>query len=476
MTQNIIPIDWSKLTVPYPNTEDANLLKGMFQKALKYAVNDGYEKKYGTSTDGYIDFGNLNNRFIRHDIIRPPAKQAFSIATAIKLGLYDSDIAEKSEDEALAICTKLVRSLAKCNKAAEPDIGWGIGWQDASWAFNAGFAGWLTLEHYNAEDTEYIRQMVMMEADSFASVNRRGLYYRDKTGRIRTPGDTKAEENAWDSNIRHLARAMMPEHRHRHMWEYNGLLLNITSYAAPMDLNGENADKVVNGAKLRDWLEGTNAYDDGTVVNHGMIHPDYMASAVMSLQNSIVLTMGGLPTQEGIFHGVGRTYNALVNVVFDESYPLPEDVKDIGIHPLPDGIHGKSIYAYTDVAKTVKSHRFYMPQGNDWGNVRQVTMGSFDAMVSAFGCDAAFVAECAKKGCHINLVAAEWENVHMTAAKAMQSRFDNGRMYADDELANFPPKEEQACIELAIAVLAKWAVLQKSYYITSESPTLLRLL
>ncbi|MCL2362575.1 MAG: hypothetical protein FWC73_12285 [Defluviitaleaceae bacterium] len=472
MTQKIKPINWGKLTVPYPSSDDANLVKSMFQQAIKYAVNKGYTDKYGVNTEGYIDFGNLNNRFIRHDIIRPPAMQALSIATALKLGLYNEEIAEKSKADALAICTKLVRSLAKCHKAAEPDIGWGIGWQDAWWAFAAGFAGWMTLEHYSPGDTEHIRQMVMMEADSFASINRRGLYYRDKSGKIRTPGDTKAEENAWDSNIRHLARAMMPTHIHRHIWEYDGLLLNISAYSAPMDLVSE---KEVNGAKLRDWLEGTNAYDDGTVVNHDMIHPDYMASAVMNMLNGIVLTMGGLPTPEGIFHGIGRTYNALVNVDFDENYPLPEDVKDIGIHAPPVGMYGRNIYTYADAAKTIKSHKFYMPQGNDWGDVRQVTMGGFDGMISVFGCDATFTAESAAKNRHV-IVAAEWEKVHITAAKAMQSRFDDGRMYADDELTNFPPKEEQACVELAMAVLAKWAVAQKDYRVTSEPPVLLSLL
>ena len=455
----ITPIDWANFTTPYPTTPDATLAKELLQASLKYAVGTGYTAKYGASTEGYIDFGNLNNRFIRHDIIRPPAMQALSIAIAIKLGVYNGETAQKTEKEALAICTKLTRSLARCHKTIEPDIGWGIGWQDAWWAFVVGLTGWMTWEHYNDEDKSYIHRMVMMEADSFASINRRGMYYMDKSGQILIPGDTKGEENAWDSNIRHLARAMMPNHDHRHLWEYEGLLLNISAFAAPVDVND---DKLVNGRKLRHWLEGSNAYDNGVVVNHNMIHPDYMAAAGGNLFNACVLTLGGLPTPVGIFNGVARTYNALVNVKFDENYVLPVDTKDLGLQEPPPGVYGRTIYSYSDAACTQKSHVFYMPQGNDWGHVRQATMGGFDAMVNAFGMGT----PCAP----------EWENIHMSAAKKMQARFTDGSMYGVGEVENFAPRQEQACLELAQAVLAKWTVAQKQYHVTDAPPRLLKLL
>jgi len=456
--ETVKPIDWGRFTTPYPTSPDATLAKELLQTALKYAVNDGY--KHGTS--GYIDFGNLNNRFIRHDIIRPPAMQALSIAIAVKLGVFSEETAGKTEEEALAICTKLVRSLARCHKTIEPDTGWGIGWQDAWWAFVVGLAGWLTWEHYNAEDQNYIRRMVMMEADSFASINRRGMYYMDKSGQILIPGDTKGEENAWDSNIRHLAHAMMPNHNHRFLWEYEGLLLNISAFSAPEDVSGQNRDKVVNGKKLCDWLEGSNAYDDGVVVNHNMIHPDYMAASGGNLFNACVLTLGGLPTPAGIFNGVARTYNALVNVKFDENYALPRDTKELGLHEPPVGVYGRTIYSYADAGCTQKSHVFYMPQGNDWGNVRQATMGGFDAMVNAFGLGT----PCAP----------EWENIHFLAAKKMQARFTNGSMYGSGEIENFAPRQEQACLELAQAVFAKWTVAQKEYTVTNAPPRFLELL
>ena len=451
----VTPINWRNLAEPYPTTDDANLVKELFLNSLKYAVNEGCRS---IGQEKYIDYGNLNNRFIRHDIIRPPAMQALSIAIALKLGLYDATIIGKSEDEALNICARLVRSLARCHKTIEPDIGWGIGWQDAWWAFATGFAGWLTWDSYDQEDSAYIQRMIMMEADSTASINRRGMYYMDKSGEILIPGDTKAEENAWDSNIRHLAFAMMPNHEHRFTWEYDGLLLNISAFAAPEDVTGSNKDRIVNGKKLSDWLEGSNTYDNGTLVNHSMIHPDYMAAANGNLINSAVLTLGGLPTPEGVFHGVKRTYNALVNVKFDDNYVLPADTAELGIFKPPHGVYGKTIYSYSDPECTKKSHALYMPQGNDWGDVRQVTMGSFDAMIDAFGCGT----PCVK----------EWEVVHLKAAKKMQERFTNGQMYGPGELENFAPREEQALLELATAALAKWTVCQKEYKITSKSPKL----
>lgn len=58
--------------------------------------------------------------------------------------------------------------------------------------------------------------MMVHEADRF--LNYKVPYYRDITGKILSKGDTRAEENAWNSNILTIATAMMPEHNHYDGW------------------------------------------------------------------------------------------------------------------------------------------------------------------------------------------------------------------------------------------------------------------
>ena len=53
-------------------------------------------------------------------------------------------------------------------------------------------------------------RMVEHEADAF--IDRTVPYWADRQGKIVTPGDTKAEENAWNSMLLASAQAMMPRH------------------------------------------------------------------------------------------------------------------------------------------------------------------------------------------------------------------------------------------------------------------------
>jgi hypothetical protein len=54
--------------------------------------------------------------------------------------------------------------------------------------------------------------MAADQADRF--LNYSVPYYQDSTDRILSPGDTKAEENAWNADLTSLATAMLPNSQH----------------------------------------------------------------------------------------------------------------------------------------------------------------------------------------------------------------------------------------------------------------------
>ena len=427
----VVPIDWSRFTVRYPNDANAELQKAVAQNGVKYALNTWYAKRFGSQPAGehYLDV--LLGPESTEEKVRGSGSQAISIATMIKLGLYDAEYIGVSEQAALDICTKITRSIAYRHKA-NFDGGWGGGWQDDWWAAIAGQTGWLTWEHYSEKDRELIRKMVEWEA------NRRMIYtvpyYRKKDGTIVTPGDTKAEENAWNTSILFLACVMMPNHENCNKWYLKGIELAVSAYAHPNDVE---SDTLINGKPLKEWLNGSNTEENYIVVNHNRIHPEYTCRTGLNLLNAAVLTLGGKPAPEGILFNSSKVYRAVVEVKYDSP---PYDA--------PGGTSYKP-----------ETAEIYFPQGSDWGTCRYFVMGPWDAMIHAYGLDSG-----------LSHNGAYWESLHSGKAKELQERFDDGRMFADTkEAAHLDGTEQIVAFEATLAIWAKWAVLQKDFKITKEA-------
>ena len=427
---DVVPIDWSRFTAYKPDDANAELQVLISKNAIKYAVNNWYAAKYGSqpAEEHYLDIlrGNGNNEFK----VRGPSMQAQGISTAIKLGLYDAGYTGVSEQAALDICAKLVRSVARQHKE-NFEGGWGGDWQGDFWAAVAGHAGWLTWEQYDDKDRELIRKMVEWEANR--RMNDTTPYLRKKDGTVVTPGDTKAEENAWNSNVLVVACAMMPHHDNYKKWREKAVELVISAYSHPKDAD---SDVVVNGRPLKEWLNGSNTEDNYAVVNHNRIHPDYMAAATLNLWNASLLTLGGKSVPEGVFFNIDKVYRALVAW----NYPSP-----------PYNAPGGTMYQPGNAD-------FYFPQGNDWGPCRYLTHGAFSAEIHAYELDKTLTHN-----------GAYWENLFLRKSYELQSRFDDGHMFGEAQECTYQLREEQMTHENAKAIWAKWTVLQPDFKISKDA-------
>jgi len=428
----VVPIDWSRFSAKYPSDANAELQKAISNNAVKYALNGWYTGRYDAQSDEghYLDVlrgaGTIEFR------VRGPAMQAQGIATVIKLGLYDAEYTGVSERKALDTCAKLVRSVAYRHKVNFGNGGWGGGWQDDVWAAMAGQAGWLIWEQFNNEDKELIRKMVEWEANR--RMNYTVPYFRNKDGTVIFPGDTKAEENAWNSNPLFLACAMMPNHENHDKWYRKAVELVISAFSHPNDVN---SDTIVNGKPLKEWLNGSNTENNYAVVNHHIIHPCYSTSSTLSMWNASILTLGGKPTPEGVFFNLDKVYRSPV----EWEYLSP-----------PYAAPGGTIYQ-------PDNYEFYFPQGNSWGPYRYYTHGAWGAVIHAYGLDAG-----------LSYNGAYWENLYSRRAKELQDRFDGGYMYADVKECTYKLREEQVTHENALAIWAKWTAVQSSFTITKDAP------
>jgi hypothetical protein len=428
VSSRVVPIKWTSFNKKKLNDEHALRSLKILLNTNKYALTSWWkEKGFATQESSYLTFGG-----IKEPAIRPPASEALALAISLKTGAYDERATTVSTDAAKAMAIKLAVSLAYQHKVNIAQ-GWGDEWQSAFWAFLAGTAGYLLWDDLSLADQEYVRRMVEYEANRFNDYA--VPYYRDKEGTIIFVGDTKAEENAWNSSLLQLATAMMPKHPNWHKWMNKNIELMISSYARPSDLKNQT---IFHGKKVADWLNGSNANEDGTVVNHNRIHPDYLISITQLFNAPLLYTLAGMQTPKAAFFNADVAYSALVDLNFKSPpYKSP----------------GGTIYIEN-------SPNVFYPQGNDWGTHRRLHFAYIDAAAHAFKFDHLVQ----KKGSY-------WEPLHaqMTLDMQMRPNHEDGHVYEAKKEDTYAGREEWVAQFAGRIYLTKWIMLQHKYSQTNKA-------
>lgn len=426
-SSDVIPINWSSFTNGNPTDENSQRVKQILLNTNKYGLTTWWNtaKNFDKQTGSFLYFGGNSENDIRH-----PAAMSLGLATSLAFGLYDSGVTNVSETEAQGKTVKLVASLAYRHKTNSAG-GWGDEWQSAHWAYFSGFSAWLIWDKLSATDREYVRKMVEYEANRFNDYV--VPYMKTIDGVVLSPGDTKAEENGWNAQILQLATAMMPNHPNWNIWMNKNIELMVTSASTPLDSNN---GMVVNGKAIKDWVKGSNINEDGTVINHGFIHPDYMEFIAFNNTSALQYTLANMATPEAAFFNSDLVYKGLVEKNFTSPpYELP----------------GGTIYREG-------SSDIYFPQGNDWGTGRRMNYATLDIFANVFGYDDALN----KRGDY-------WEPLHAQKVLEMQSRHSDGHTYSNTSEDNYQGKEEWVAHHAAWAWVAKWVANSGKFTKTNEA-------
>lgn len=152
---------------------------------------------------------------------------------------------------------------------------WGHGWQTSLWAGAMAMGAELVWNELGDELTSGVRQVVASEADRLAAIPP-GDYL---------PGDTKAEENGWDTHA--LAAAVALDPKNPNVGKWFGVLCDYAAntYSAPNDKT--TSDPVSNRVKTQ------NLFRDFTLENHGFFHPDYVQVSGQELGEAwVILALG----------------------------------------------------------------------------------------------------------------------------------------------------------------------------------------
>jgi hypothetical protein len=414
-------VAWPSFTAPNPTDSDSIRIRNILLNTNKYSLTHWYRARgYQKQTGTYLDLGSNDEHRVRS-----AASVALALAVSLKLGIYSSSVTTVSRASADACALKLIRSLAyrhRINRAG----GWGRNWQSPLWALYAGTAGWLMWDQLGARDAMYVRKMVEDEARRL--IGFQAGYYRNDSDELTRRKEESAEENAWNAQFLFLAVNMMPTHRLREAWEYKAADLAVSAHARPVDRQSNN--QVVGGRAIRHWLRGSNVNPDGSVTNHGIFHPDYMATAAYTASAPIWYGLRRRATPDTMFSGVDRIYETLV----DKHWPQD-----------PWDPPGGTIYMDG-------SARIYYPDGTDWGLERRMNYAFLDVVARHFELDGL-----------VSEKATVWEDLHAQGQLDLQARSTNGRTYIADSEDKYASREEWVAAHAALAYLVKWIAAQNVY-------------
>jgi hypothetical protein len=452
-TNNIVvPINFSGFaTTP---TDALSVQVGqVLSNATKYAVTtwwnttENYDSQSGSQ---YLNFGGSDEAHIR-----PGSAEAAALSTSIRLGQYNPTLTGVPLATARAETEKLIASLAHAHYSNTAG-GWGTsvaptssgtapGWQTAEWAAQTALAGWIFWDYLTTAEQTLVRNLVEAEANRF--IGWTVPYYRNLAGTLLTPGDSKAEEVAWDGNILQVATAMLPNDANYSTWMQKRLEVSLASYSRPADLAGTSGATVVNGHSLSYWLKGSNNYDDATLVNHSIVHPDYMLFPIETGLGVVTQSLARKSTPYADVRG-GLYYKALVDQPWTPG-PKPAEYNIDSTVTRSVASPGGAIYHSTDTTATNFTDIYY-PMGDDWGPATRINYLTMDVVYSSVSTQYGELDSLASSG------GAHWGPYHAAKILNMQARFTDGHTYLNAGEQSYAGREEQVAQDAAESYLIRF--------------------
>lgn len=272
--------------------------------------------------------------------IRPNTGAVQGFCFLRRFGPYDERITGVSRDALLAdTILPMMRYLVETHLTGSRTTGdgkaWGDAWQSAHWAQMLGRGAWWVWDDLPDELRAGIRRVVAHEADRIAATKPPHQLRRD----------TKAEENAWNAQILSVALLLLPDDARRTTWETAFQRWVLSSFLRPADATNET---VVDGRPVKDQFTGANVFDDFTLENHDLIHPDYMACFGLSLRCAADFAMTGRKPPEALLFNVAGLYENITWMLLPDGGSVYPNGQDWELFRMPGavGMHVlMSVYA-----------------------------------------------------------------------------------------------------------------------------------
>lgn len=187
------------------------------------------------------------------------------------------------------------------------------GWQSPLWAATMGLSAVLLEKQLDPDVVQACKKVVATEADVLVKIPPASGYI----------GDTKCEENAWDTTITALAAAWMPDDPRAKDWLDTAKKYLVNTYTVPDPSNDP----------LKSWITTQTLYPSFAVENHGFYHPMYHIDGGNSLGDTFVTVSICNPTvakelEPFCEHNVIPVFDFLKGIILDTgdtAYPSGVD-------------------------------------------------------------------------------------------------------------------------------------------------------
>lgn len=176
---------------------------------------------------------------------------------------------------------------------------WGNHWQSAWWTGKMAAGVALLWDKLSVEERAAAERVIVFEAD-------RHLTRRAPGG---ATGNTRSEENAWDTEVMAWALGLFPDHPNAPKWWRKLQDFAMNTLSAPQDR--EDA-RLVDHRPVRNQVYTENIHADFTIENHGAYHFCYMACPLHSLTWSWYgLDSLGHPVPQALSHHYTDVYDVI---------------------------------------------------------------------------------------------------------------------------------------------------------------------
>ncbi|WOO40638.1 hypothetical protein [Rubellicoccus peritrichatus] len=426
LAESVRTIDWNHFT-PATNSSEAYQQSSLIvANAARWAHNWAHNT-YASSASG--DRFLIENRNNEH-VIRPATSAALGLAVALKT-VVDPALMGDTTEEITKRTVKLIKGSVAIHKANGG--AWGSHWQSSLWSAQVARAAWIMWDHLDADTREMTCKMIVYEANRFIQEGYQVRYWNGMGG------DSKAEENSWDSMCLQQAVAMLPDHANVRQWKEVCSELLVSAYSLEADMS--RSTPVLDGKTPQEWLNGYNVRADGVVINHGILHNDYMTSiAHLQMQGFLVFSLAQAPVPEALDFNFSLVYQTLVTRVFDSPpYESPGGTMYVPGSPFQ-----------------------YYPTGTDWSTLRFAAYYGMDALAEVLGYDQG-----------LPHTARHWRILRGDKIYEMQSRNADGNMYEPGEFDSYPGREQMVFWMMSDAHLLFWladqsAVSSKANWLEGE--------
>lgn len=236
--------------------------------------------------------------------IRGTCGVLLSYATLLRAGRGD-------RDELVGALRKGLRYAALTHRVAghkcRDGKQWGGSWQSALWSGSLGFAAALSADCLEPGLVEACKRVVAYEADRLVKIPPPSGW----------KGDSKAEENGWNSNALALAGAWMSDDPRAGDWIRAAKAYLVNTYTVP-DCEDD---------PLAEWVTTTRLYPSFICENHGFFHPSYQMVSGMSMGDSLLMAKAINPAvaeelRPFAEHNVLPVWRRLMQVLLSDSGEL----------------------------------------------------------------------------------------------------------------------------------------------------------